>query len=116
MDDKTSIDIIKVSQELRIRPEIYYKILSSFSASLDGKVKDLDEAINTNNTDQARMILHEIKGTASNLRAQDLLSAETALHDAVKNGDNDTIIANFLVQMQKEVHKLQAFVSQTKSS
>lgn len=105
------IDIQQVSQELRIRPEIYLKILKSFAESLPGKMSQISNALALNNTDQVRMILHEIKGTSSNLRAQNVLSAETIMHVAVKSNESSQNINKYFENLSKESEKLLQFIN-----
>ena len=104
------IDVDGVSKELRIRPEIYMKIVSSFAQSLGGKMKILNDALAVNNTDQIRMILHEIKGTAGNLRLKNISDAEAVMHVAVKAGENSKALGTYFETLKKETERLQQYV------
>lgn len=83
-ETSVTLDVEGISKELRIRPEIYLKIVSSFTATLGDKIAKLGEAVETNNIEQMRVILHEIKGTAGNLRLKTICDPEHVMHVAVK--------------------------------
>ena len=109
-DNSLQIDVKQISEELRIRPEIYMKIVTNFAMSLSGKMKIISEAITGDNRDQLRMILHEIRGTAGNLRLRNVSSAETVMHDAVKAGANAVILMQLFQKLEEEVLRLQQCV------
>ena len=111
-----NIDVDKVSEELRIRPQIYIRLVTSFSNSLSGKMKALNEALERNDTDQMRMILHEIKGTAANLRLHSLLRAEDTMHVAVKTGEGQKPLFKYFADLSTESVKLQQYVNQNFST
>ena len=105
------IDVDKISQELRIRPQIYTKLLKSFALNLTGKLSLLNQAMTTNDRDQMRMILHEIKGTAGNLRLSSISAPEAILHIAVKAGESQRVLATHLEALRQAVEKLQQYVA-----
>ena len=109
-DDSLQIDVKQISSELRIRPEIYVKIVTNFTLSLNGKMKILSEAIASDDRDQMRMTLHELKGTAGNLRLGNISVAEAAMHDAVKAGANSVLLMQLFQKLQEEVMRLQQCV------
>ncbi len=104
-----NIDVKQVSEELKIRPEIYLKITASFVNSLSGKLKILSDALSTNDRDQMRMTLHEIKGTAGNLRLRNLTAVESVMHDAVKAGEPQTRLMQQFEALRRESEKLQLY-------
>jgi HPt (histidine-containing phosphotransfer) domain-containing protein len=104
-----NIDVKQVSEELKIRPEIYLKITASFVNSLSGKLKILSDALSTNDRDQMRMTLHEIKGTAGNLRLRNLTAVESVMHDAVKAGEPQTRLTQYFEALRRESEKLQLY-------
>ena len=106
-----SIDVKQVSEELRIRPEIYLKIASSFVNSLSGKLKILSDAISANDRDQMRMTLHEIKGTAGNLRLRNLTAVEALMHEAVKSGESQSRLSQYFEALRSESEKLQNYMN-----
>jgi len=105
------IDVEKISQELRIRPHIYVKLVKSFSTNLTGKLRLLNEALSSNDRDQMRMILHEIKGTAGNLRLNTICGPEAVLHVAVKAGESQKILSAHLEVLRQECDKLQQYLN-----
>ncbi|MCB9771746.1 MAG: Hpt domain-containing protein [Candidatus Omnitrophica bacterium] len=106
-----NIDVKQVSEELRIRPEIYLKITNSFVNSLSGKLKILSDAMSTDDRDQMRMTLHEIKGTAGNLRLRTLAAVESVMHDAVKAGEPQSRLSQYFEALRRESEKLQQYMS-----
>lgn len=77
-------DLNAVSQELHVRPEILSKLLKSFSTTLTQKIAQLDDAFPKNDIVLIRAIMHEVKGTAGNLRLKDVYATADAMHLAVK--------------------------------
>lgn len=106
-----NIDVKQVSEELRIRPEIYVKIAVSFVNSLSGKLKILSDAMSCNDRDQMRMTLHEIKGTAGNLRLRNLSAVESMMHEAVKAGEPQTRLTQYFEALRRESEKLQLYMN-----
>ncbi len=109
--NEIQLDVEQVSRELRIRPEIYVKIVVSFANSLAGKLKALSEALAIKNNDQVRMILHEIKGTAGNLRLKNIAEAENIMHVAVKAGENSKQLSQYYENLRLESEKLQRYIT-----
>lgn len=110
-DNPINIDIKQVSDELRIRPEIYVKITASFVSSLSGKLKILSDAMSSNDRDQMRMTLHEIKGTAGNLRLRNLSAVESMMHEAVKAGEPQTRLTQYFEALRRESERLQLYMN-----
>ena len=107
MAGAVNIDVQQISQELRIRPEIYLRLVTSFSNSLVGKMHALSDALAEDDRDQMRLILHEIKGTAGNLRLRNITEPETVLHEAVKAGDAQKKLLQHYEVLRAETEKLQ---------
>jgi HPt (histidine-containing phosphotransfer) domain-containing protein len=106
------IDVTKVSQELRIRPEVYTKILRSFVDTLQQKVAMLHQALAAQDHETMRKILHEIKGTAGNLRLVNISTAEERLHQAVKSQEQADKLHEYTQTLQSESERLYQYVRQ----
>jgi HPt (histidine-containing phosphotransfer) domain-containing protein len=104
------IDVQQISRELRIRPEIYIKILTSFSQTLFDKTKILEEAIGKYDKETIRRTLHEIKGTASNLRLKTITAVEEELHQEVKGTADVAKLKQGLQELVAETEKLKSIV------
>lgn len=104
------LDVAAISQELRIRPEIYLKIVMSFAQNLTGKMAALNTAVIANDTQQMRVILHEIKGTAGNLRLKDVMVVEALMHEAVLKGEPQEKISKLFEGLNTEVLRLQEYL------
>lgn len=109
-----NIDVHQISSELRIRPEIYVKIVSSFSLTLGDKIKVLGEAIEKKDLESLRRTLHEIKGTASNLRLKPITEIEDRMHNEVKGDANQDVLRRNLVELTRQTDLLQAKITQLK--
>lgn len=110
MSDPVLLDVVGVSQELRIRPEIYLKIVLNFAQNLTAKMATLNTAVIANDIPQMRIILHEIKGTAGNLRLKNVIAAETLMHEAVLKGEPQEKISKLFEGLNTEVLRLQEFI------
>lgn len=106
------IDVNQVSQELRIRPEIYTRILSSFVETLRLKMNLLNQALSDKDFEGMRKILHEIKGTAGNLRLKNISSVQEILHTAVKAQESYDKLMEYTCQLKTESDKLYEYVQQ----
>ena len=109
--EKIMLDVNKVSQELRIRPEVYVKIVTSFSQTLMEKVQLLEDGLAKRDWDALRRILHEIKGTASNLRLKEVTAAEEVMHAEVKGAADPEKLRLGLVSLKTEAERLRAVVA-----
>jgi len=105
------LDVEQICSQLKIRPVIYLKLINSFSQSLDGKFKNFSHALAENDRETMRMILHEIKGTAANLRLYNLTGPETVLHVAVKAGENQAILTRHYEVLRIEAERLQKYIA-----
>ena len=100
-----------ISQQLKIRPEILKKLIKSFSLALLDKMKILETALASNDATQMRAVLHEIKGTAGNLRLSTICTAENVMHEAVKGGEKKEKLAEYLKVLQERVAELQQYTA-----
>lgn len=65
---------------------LYGKLLGKFAVSQADALRLAGEALAAGDTENARHIVHTLKGTAANLSAHALAEAALALEIAVKNG------------------------------
>ena len=112
MTDGVKINVDQVSQELKIRPEIYLKIVNSFSETLLQKMRDLSAALQTKNLEEMRRILHEIKGTSGNLRLHNIYGPQETLHLAVKANEDADELNNHLEELKTETDKLREYLKE----
>jgi len=115
MTEEVKINVEQVSQELKIRPEIYLKIVSSFSETLLQKMRDLSAALQTKNLEEMRRILHEIKGTSGNLRLHNIYAPQETLHLAVKANEDAEQLNNYLEELKAETDKLSEYIKELMS-
>ena len=106
------LDADGISAELKIRREIYLRIVTSFSATLQEKISVLEQALQSRDHECLRRTLHEIKGTSSNLRLRDISAAEQLMHEEVKGAADPAKMVQYLESIKKEAERLQAYVRQ----
>ncbi len=91
MDTKESI-IENNSQELRIGPQAYSKILVLSFAKCEQDIFDLEKAIDEGDYDSIKTIAHKLKGVYGNLRITDISEPCNNIDKiAMANGCIDTI-------------------------
>jgi HPt (histidine-containing phosphotransfer) domain-containing protein len=105
-----NLDIVQISSELRIRPEIYLRIVTSFSKTLQEKILILKQALQPIDLETLRRVLHEIKGTSSNLRLHNVSAAEQLMHDEVKGAGDQQKMENYLNLIKTEAERLEIFL------
>ena len=108
---EVTIDIEQISAQLKIRPHIYLKLVTSFVESLDEKMRLFQESLGVEDREKMRMILHEIKGTAGNLRLYTITGPEAVLHTALKAGENRVILLHHFDILKSEVVKLKQYIA-----
>ncbi len=111
MGEGRELDVERISAELRIRPEIYVKIVKSFSGNFPAKLAALREALAGGDYEAMRRGLHEIKGTAGNLRLRDVLDAEGRMHAAVLAGASVEEIGPLLEELAASADRLARVVA-----
>ncbi len=110
-EQPVSLNFDAISQQLKVRPEILKKLIKSFTLSLTEKMKSLEEALAQNDSTKMRAILHEIKGTAGNLRLESITAPENVMHEAVKAGEDPKKLAEYLNTLKKSVAELQQYIT-----
>jgi HPt (histidine-containing phosphotransfer) domain-containing protein len=109
------LDIEKISQELRIRPQVYVRIAASFAQTLKNKLDELAKAFTDNDTEHMRAILHEIRGTSGNLRIAAVAESEAAMREAVKGGKNREEIQRLFHQLRAASDDFEDFMLKLQS-
>ncbi len=109
--DRIDLNYEQISQLLKVRPEILKRIILSFATSLTDKMKNLEEALAQSDEARMRAILHEIKGTAGNLRLTTITTAENVMHEAVKAGENPGKLREYFVTLKLRVEELQRYLA-----
>ena len=110
-----NINFDAISQQLKVRPEILKRLIKSFSFSLGGKMASLEQALAKNDALLMRSILHEIKGTAGNLRLDTISSAENVMHEAVKAGEAPQKLTEYFATLKLRVQELQEYMAKQES-
>jgi len=108
--NEINIDVTKICEQMKIRPTIYVKLVTSFTESLEHKFNVFQQALEQNNREQMRMIMHEIKGTASNLRLNNIIGPQAVLHTAVKAGEKKEALSRHFEILKDEADRLRAYV------
>ena len=108
-----NMDIQKISEQLRVRPEILKRLIGSFSTTLNAKLQELNQAMSKDDVLKMRAILHEIKGTSGNLRIDQLYAAIEVMHVAVKAGEDKVKITQYFEIVKQKADELTQFVAQS---
>ena len=104
-----SLNIEEISNELRVRPEIYRRLLHSFSKTIIEKMQVLEEALKTDDVMKMRAILHEVKGTSGNLRLKAMSETANTLHVAVKAGEPKEKLEEYFVSLKARTKEFVEF-------
>ena len=110
MSDEFQYDAEAVASELRIRPEILKKLLGSFSNTLADKISQLDMLIPVNDVEKIRAIMHEVKGTAGNLRLTKVYETADVMHVAVKEEEAQNKILNYFEEFKGESNQFIQYI------
>jgi len=113
MNEPFQIDAERISADLKIRPDIYLRIVKSFAGTLKEKIAELEAALQVMDKETMRRILHEIKGTASNLRLVSINEAENLMHVEVKGMADPVKLAEYLVLLKGESDKFSEYINKT---
>jgi len=100
--DEFQYDVNKVCEELHVRAEILEKLLRSFTGTLAQKIAQLDEFVPRRDIDKIRAIMHEVKGTAGNLRLNEVYHSADTMHLAVKAEEPQEKIVELFDIFRKE--------------
>lgn len=109
-------DFKKVSEELCVRPEVLKRLVISFSKTIAEKVKILETARADNDILKMRATLHEIRGTAGNLRLEGILASAKVLHEAIKSGVDDAKIANYFDELKLRAAEFQTYIQKQENA
>ncbi len=108
---KISIDYDNISQQLKVRPEILKKLIKSFAFALTEKMNILETGLSNNDAAQMRSVLHEIKGTAGNLRLSTICVAENVMHEALKAQESKEKLTEYFAVLKERVAELQQYIA-----
>lgn len=111
MDELFQIDAERISSELKIRPDIYLRIVKSFAGTLKEKITELGVALQVMDKEAMRRILHEVKGTASNLRLSSINEAENFMHLEVKGMADPVKLAEYFALLKRESEKFSEYIN-----
>ena len=109
-DDQNLLNVDETCAQMKIRPHIYMKLVTSFVDSLEGKLKNFQSFLENDDREQMRMILHEIKGTAGNLRLYTLTGPEAVLHTALKAGAKTDVLKSHFAVLSEAVIQLREVI------
>lgn len=103
-------DLEQVSQQLHVRPEVLKRLVMSFSKTLSTRMGELGEALSRDDILKMRAILHEVKGTAGNLRLNDVHATADTMHKAVKAGEDKKKIEEYFAVLKSKAEQFSQFV------
>jgi len=100
----TGVDVSRGVKRLGLPPEVFLKMLLRFAEGQRETLDNLQEAVEGNDFDEARLHAHSLAGAAGNVGA-------VALHGLCKNLEHaakikDTTIKDLFVELQREATKV----------
>ena len=98
-------DLVAGLERLRGNKRLYRKLLLDFGADYTGAAADISEALEANDLNHARSLIHNLKGLAGNLEATDLHAAAAEMEKLVKGDQKETPSTNQLDQKFMELKK-----------
>ncbi len=99
--DNINFDFAKISDELHVREEIMKKLVTSFSNTYREKLKQLEEGVANQDITKMRAILHEVKGTAGNLRLNIIYQIADEMHQEVKGEAVREKLAAYMTRLKQ---------------
>lgn len=89
---------------------LYARLLGRFAETQATTVTDIQNAINAGDTEEARNLVHTVKGTAANLGAEALAEAALQLEQAIKGGaDTVTPLACLAKTLEETLTAMKSF-------
>jgi HPt (histidine-containing phosphotransfer) domain-containing protein len=77
----------EITLNLGIKVEYYYELLLKFFSRLEGRINEIEKAINSNRIDVLREKSHSLKGAATNLLLEPITIPIKALEEISLSGD-----------------------------
>ena len=102
-DSLPGFDLAAGLKRLQGNKRLYRKLLLDFGRNYRGVAEDIREALDAKDFKQAHSLVHNIKGLAGNLEAQDLQSASMELEKLVKGGEKQAPAEHHLDQKFTEL-------------
>jgi CheY-like chemotaxis protein len=100
-----SFDLAAGLARLMGNKRLYKKLLVDFGAKYTGTAREIREALDAKNFEQAHSLVHNLKGLAGNLEATDLQAAAVEMEALVKGQTKETISDRELKQKFTDLEK-----------
>jgi len=92
IDQNSEIDfLISLANKLELNLDDYIMILKTFIKNSNERIKQLDRELQNKNYDQAKKIVHSIKGSSANLALDKISEIASTLEDALNNNEEERI-------------------------
>ncbi len=98
------IDVESGLNRVKLALPAYITRLAAFARTHAGTASRIKEAIDRNDTQTARALLHTLRGSAANHDAKTLLEVAAALHEAIKQGKPN--LAPMVLELEHSLHQL----------
>lgn len=98
------IDVESGLNRVKLDLPAYITRLAAFVRTHAGTAGRIKEAIDRNDTQNARDLLHTLRGSAANHDAKTLLEVAAALHEAIKQGKPN--LAPMVLELEHTLHQL----------
>lgn len=78
-------------EESGLDKETCVELMDSFFEHAQSQVYEIDENINSNNLEKARILLHQLKGSSGNMRVKEISKLACEAEEALKIYDNEKL-------------------------
>jgi len=86
-DKETPLDLEKLNKMFKCNEVIIHKILAAFQTSFDDFEAEFRNAEKTGDTEVMSRLVHSLKGSAGNIRAEALADQAANLQDKIDDGE-----------------------------
>ncbi len=96
---------------------LYFKILTKFRTGQSNAITEIQSALQAQNREEAKRIVHTLKGLAGSIGAEELQQAALALELAIKEGEDSSLLLDKLaVQLNQVLNALAVLDEQESTS
>lgn len=78
----------EILNELQISEDVYKELLGDFFVSAESHIEKLKQYLESEDFENARYVLHTIKGSSANLRLDRIVDAIESLSEEIKGSGN----------------------------
>ena len=110
--ERPGIDIKGALDRLKVTIEIYKRSLKFFVKRYPDFIEEVKSALGKNEPNEARKLLHTLRGSAINLGANEVKEFATKLGSAIKDGKDDleSLINDLEIALNTALESMKSFI------